>query len=190
MTTPPPTAVRLETRGFRPRGFRLELGFAADRAEELAEWCATSIPWEKRRRGRSAPAQFYSSDEGNVPAWASELGARMLRLGIFPELPNHVMVLKYRRGAGMHPHVDFPAYGPIVAGLTLGSSRVLKLRRRWSRTRALLMPGDLYVLAEDARYRWKHGIDETTRDAFRGRGVERNDGFSVTWRLRPSKPLV
>src|SRR5262249_61632672 len=79
--------------------------------------------------------------------------------------------------------------GPIVAGLTLTSSRTFHLTRTRARTgprlEALLLPGDLYVMTGAARYRWKHSIPATLEDEFRGETFPRTDGFSVTWRYAP-----
>lgn len=48
--------------------------------------------------------------------------------------------------------------------------------------RALLLPGDLYVLSGQMRWKWTHAVPYASVDHFKGRSYERSDGFSVTWR--------
>jgi alkylated DNA repair dioxygenase AlkB len=109
----------------------------------------------------------------------------MVAAELFPSPPDHVLLRRYERGVGTEPHIDREAYGPIVAGLTLGSSRIFHLTRGRSRLEALLLPGDLYVMTGAARYRWRHGIPARLEDEFGGVRFPRTGGFSVTWRYLP-----
>lgn len=162
-------------------------GFVSVEEQQAIEgWILTHFDWKKRRLGGLPPCEEYPND-APMPSWAEVLGRRMVALGIFPKTPDHVLVRRYERGLGVEPHVDRKAYGPIVAGLTLVSSRAFHLTRCGSipRLEALLMPGDLYIMTGPARYRWKHSIPSVLTDEFRGATLPRTDGFSVTWRYAP-----
>jgi hypothetical protein len=113
----------------------------------------------------------------------------MTALGIFQSRPDHVLLRRYEHGVGVEPHIDSAAYGPVVAGLTLGSSRAFQLTRRLkgSSLEAILFPGDLYVMSGPARYRWRHSIPARLEDTFRGVSFQRTGGFSVTWRFLPRR---
>jgi alkylated DNA repair dioxygenase AlkB len=46
----------------------------------------------------------------------------------------------------------------------------------------LLRPGDVLALSKEARYQWKHGIEETLIDTYNGEHIERATRISVTLR--------
>lgn len=178
---------RCRIQGKPPQGFRLIQAFVSKNEQETIEqWILRNFPWEKRRNGPLPPAEQYPYD-GSIPEWAIALGTRMVALGIFPTPPDHVLLRRYRCGVGVVPHVDREEYGPIVAGLTIASSRMMTLTpvRGKSRLDAMLLPGDLYVMTGEARHRWRHGIPARVEDEFRGQRYPRADGFSVTWRYLP-----
>ena len=185
--TPPDDGGRCLVVGRRPSGFRLIAAFIpVEEQQAIERWILTHFDWEKRRHGPLPPCEQYP-DDGPIPSWAEMLGGRMVTMGIFRSAPDHVLVRRYDRGRGVRPHIDKEAYGPVVAGLTLVSSRTFHLTRPgWrSRLEALLLPGDLYVMSGSARYRWKHSIPSVLDDEFRGVTLPRTGGFSVTWRYSP-----
>jgi alkylated DNA repair dioxygenase AlkB len=173
--------------GRRPPGFRVLQGFVqVEEQRAIERWILSNFDWEERRRGPLPPCEQYPGD-GPIPPWAGALGGRMVAMGIFPRPPDHVLLRRYDRGRGVRPHIDREAYGPMVAGLTLGSSRMFHLTCPGARSRleVLLFPGDLYVLTGAARYRWTHSIPAALEDEFRGAMFPRTGGFSVTWRYSP-----
>jgi alkylated DNA repair dioxygenase AlkB len=173
--------------GRRPPGFRVINGFVETEEQQAIErWIRSNFFWTRRRQGSLPPSEQYPND-APIPAWANALGARMTSLGIFQSQPDHVLLRRYELGVGVDPHIDRVAYGPVVAGLTLGSSRVFQLTRPLgsSRLEALLHPGDLYLITGAARYRWRHSIPTRLEDTFRGITFPRTGGFSVTWRHLP-----
>lgn len=175
--------------GRRPPGFRVINGFVeTEEQQEIERWIRGNFFWTRRRQGSLPPSEEYPYD-APIPAWADALGARMTALGIFRSRPDHVLLRRYEHGVGVDPHIDSAAYGPVVAGLTLGSSRVFQLTRRLggSRLEAMLLPGDLYVMSRTARYRWRHSIPARFEDTFRGVTFSRTGGFSVTWRYLPRR---
>jgi alkylated DNA repair dioxygenase AlkB len=158
---------------------------------DIERWIIDNFAWKQRKYGPLPPCEQYPHD-APIPAWAEALGRRMVAMGIFDRFPDHVLLRRYDRGVGARPHIDRQAYGPIVAGLTLTSSRTFRLTRPGSRSRleALLLPGDLYVMTGAARYRWQHSIPAVLDDEFAGLTVPRTDGFSVTWRYAPGTDQV
>lgn len=172
-----------------PAGFRVIHGFVeAQEQQEIEHWIRGNFCWTRRRQGNLPPSEEYPYD-APIPAWADALGLRMTGLGIFQSRPDHVLLRRYEHGVGVEPHIDSAAYGPVVAGLTLGSSRAFQLTRRprGSRLEAMLFPGDLYVMRGAARSRWKHSIPARLEDTFRGVTFPRTGGFSVTWRYLPRR---
>jgi alkylated DNA repair dioxygenase AlkB len=181
-------AGRSRVTGRRPSGFRLVEGFVdPDRQAEIVDWIDANVCWSKRRQGPLPSSEEYPFDRP-IPAWAAELGERLVDAGWFAEPPGHVLLRLYELGRGVTPHIDRTMYGPVVAGLTLASSRVMQLTRpgRRSRLEALLLPGDLYLLTGPARYRWHHSIPWRAIDELDGTAYERTEGFSVTFRAAPA----
>ncbi|KAG8761829.1 hypothetical protein FRC12_009309 [Ceratobasidium sp. 428] len=68
------------------------------------------------------------------------------------------------------PHVDnIEASGNMIAGVSLGDTRVLRMSRDEETFDVLLESGSVYVQRDDIRYRWKHEIPNNT--TFQGRVV-------------------
>jgi alkylated DNA repair dioxygenase AlkB len=178
---------RIEVVGERPRGFGLipEFVSACEQAR-ISAWLDTQVTWCWRGLSEKPPAQGFPNKAADTPDWARLLGEKLHKAGIFQKPPNHVYVIRYKTGTGMYPHIDKEEFGDTVAGLTLGSTRILELEpaKARGRMRVLLLPGDLYLLSNEARYKWKHSVPATLSDEFRGRSYQRTDGFSVSWRLR------
>jgi alkylated DNA repair dioxygenase AlkB len=197
---------RIEAAARMPRGFYLLTNFAAPaEQEEITAWVAAHVSWScgtscgnrletyveaqesvSSLRSPSAPASARP-----LPGWGVALGRRMLEAGIFDEAPNYLHLIDYKPGGGIPPHVDREELGEVVAGLTLGSSRVFEFRREEDgdpEVRVLLCPGDLYVLSGAARHRWKHSVPFTTADQHRGKVYPRSRCLSASWRRFPHGP--
>ena len=87
---------------------------------------------------------------------------------------------EYRPGQGISPHRDYAPFGRTVVPLSLLSPCVMDLRhpKTGRRERLLLEPRSLLVLADEARYRWEHGIAPRKGDAWHGLPVERSRRLS------------
>lgn len=82
--------------------------------------------------------------------------------------PNHCLVNEYLPGQGILPHEDGPAYHPVVATVSLGSSAVLDLYLKGntekSQSRALQERRSLLITTGEMYYGWLHGIAELEID--------------------------
>jgi 2-oxoglutarate-Fe(II)-dependent oxygenase superfamily protein len=180
---------RIEISGEAPRGFCLFPDFiSALQQVEIMCWIRNNLDWSGFKDSVGNPAAVFletQSSDNRFPAWGKALAGTLTDREIFGEPPDHMNVIRYDLGKGITSHIDRRGnFGNVIAGLTLGSSRLLELTREESsdRVRILLLPGDLYVLKGPARHAWKHGIPAQVRDEFRGRIYERTPGISVTWR--------
>jgi alkylated DNA repair protein alkB homolog 6 len=107
--------------------------------------------------------------------------------------PNHVLVNEYVPGQGIMPHEDGPAYHPVTATVSLGSSIVLDIyskprpggddseREHW---RVLQEPGSLLVTTGECYTNTLHGIAELEVDEVLGQGTVAN------WDLLGCKELL
>ncbi len=68
------------------------------------------------------------------------------------------IVTRYPTGAGIGAHTDAPAFGPIIAGVSLGSACEMHFARGAVKTRWVLEPRSLYLLTGESRSAWTHQI--------------------------------
>ena len=107
----------------------------------------------------------------------------MAEAGIFDDVPDYLHLIHYKAGSGIPSHVDREIFQEVGVGLTLQSSRVMEFTRpKRPLARVLLLPGALYVMSGEARYKWQHGVPFEPVDRFQGRDFARTDGMSASWR--------
>ncbi|KAI0092122.1 hypothetical protein BDY19DRAFT_579727 [Irpex rosettiformis] len=134
-----------------------------------------------------------------------------------PARARQVIVNFYKPGEGITPHVDLlDRFGDGIIGVSLGSGCVMQFvkvdadsttegvnldRPTCNKSRAwdvFLPHGSVYVMSDEARYEWTHGIDGRREDwvgervnADIGRWVMRSIRVSVTFRwLLPGSDIV
>lgn len=173
-------------------GLRLKPAWiSAERERDLLA-AIDALPWDdglRRRvqhhgyryayRGRKVEA---AEPLGPLPAWAAELAARLHAEAVFTCPPDQVIVNEYLPGQGISAHIDcVPCFGPVVASLSLGSGATMALSHpdTGSRADVWLAPRTLLILADDARYRWRHAIPARRSDPDRG---PRGRRLSLTFR--------
>jgi hypothetical protein len=178
---------RIEAAGRVPRGLRLLPNFLPEAGQdEIAAWIVAHVSWSCSGYCGNRRETFMPGHKP-LPGWGEALGRRMAGDGFFEAVPDHLHLIEYRAGGGFPFHRDCDEIGAVIAGLTLGSSRVIEFRRAEgpATVRVLLRPGDLYVMSGEARRDWQHSIPFTEADEFRGELYPRTTGISVTWRLMP-----
>jgi hypothetical protein len=109
---------------------------------------------------------------------ATPIVDRFKELEIFTDTPhrepNHVLINEYKNGEGIMMHEDGPAYAPVVATVSLGSTICLDMASRqvegrdWTKytlpTRILQEPRSLLVTRGCAYTDLLHGISDTDVD--------------------------
>lgn len=164
-------------------------------ADEQAHLLAAvdSQPWQsdlRRRvqhygyrydyRARSVKPDMYL---GPLPPWALALAQRLYSARIFSTPPDQLIVNEYEPGQGIAPHIDcVSCFGPVVASVSLGSTCIMELARDEESLALLLHPGSLLILAEDARFHWRHGIRARRSDLHAGLRWVRSRRISLTFR--------
>jgi hypothetical protein len=136
-----------------------------------------------------------------------------------PARARQVIINFYSPGEGITPHVDLlDRFGDGIIGVSLGSGCVMRFAKSNSESGALpnkvnsdrphcngspawdvfLPHGSVYVISEEARYEWTHGIEGRTEDWVQervhseaGRWVMRSIRVSITFRwLLPGADIV
>jgi DNA oxidative demethylase len=102
--------------------------------------------------------------------------------GLNPSSLEEVLVTKYSPGAGIGWHKDAPVFGSPVIGISIGSSCIMKFRRRkisvsppsYEVYSLVLTPRSLYILDSEARSHWEHHIPPAKQQQLR---------YSITFRV-------
>lgn len=123
---------------------------------------------------------------GRLPPWLQFLGKKLCAVGIFPQPPDQAIVNEYVPGQGIAMHVDRRCFGPVVATISLGDAWHMDLRTFGKKPaqveHILLRTGSVLALAEDARYRWMHGIAPRKKERDSNGWRRRERRVSVTFR--------
>jgi len=154
-------------------------------------------PWQDVSGQRRMQFYGYKYDylsrsikrSGQLPAWARRLATRIHEDGLMPRTPPQLAVNEYEPGQGIFTHVDAEIFDDVVV-ISLGSPCVMDFMDSQSDDSAqlLLEPRSALVLADEARYRWKHGIAARSADEWEGRTIQRGRRVSLTFRNVLSAP--
>lgn len=103
------------------------------------------------------------------------------------EIPMEQLIInQYLPGQGINFHTDHEKYfGPTILCLTIGSGTNIEFEHK-DKTQSYNLyvePGSLYIMTEDARYKWQHGIEQKIYD-FDNNNVKkkREIRYSITFR--------
>ncbi len=129
-----------------------------------------SFGWRYDFKGQS----FRETEQ--IPGWLQPLRERAAEFaGLAPELLIHALLIRYDPGAGIGWHKDRPVFEQVV-GISLGAATEMSFRQRtgsrqFRRVKLPLQPRSAYLLSEEVRHGWEHGI--AAHDLLR---------FSITFR--------
>jgi alkylated DNA repair dioxygenase AlkB len=146
-------------------------------AETLFETIVEHAPWEHRT------VRMYDRmvDEPRLTAWYGQALADANAPSIFHDMLaalsrryergfDSVGAALYRDGrdsvAWHGDRVDPNLVEPVVAIVSLGSARTLRMRARWRRGDTIpfpLLPGDLFVMGGTTQADWQHAVPKVAR---------------------------
>ncbi|UQA55397.1 alpha-ketoglutarate-dependent dioxygenase AlkB [Polyangium aurulentum] len=167
-----------------PEGFSYHPDVLDNAEEESLLALARTLPLEEMRfhgfvaRRRTAHFGWVYSFDGvqlepgpPIPAPLVGLRDRVARLaGQDPALFEEALVTEYPPGATIGWHRDARPFGPVVLGVSLGSTCRFRLRPRGASAREAftqeLAPRSAYVIAGPARTEWEHQIPPVKETRF------------------------
>lgn len=130
-----------------------------------------------------ARAVDFSMYLGELPEWAKKLAHRLYEESLVPNLPDQAIVNEYEPGQGISKHVDCkPCFTDGIASLSLGSGCVIDFTKGQEKESLFLEPRSLFIITEEARYKWAHAISSRKTDLWEGKKLERNLRISITFR--------
>jgi alkylated DNA repair dioxygenase AlkB len=102
-----------------------------------------------------------------IPDFLQTVRSRVASLAGLPaEALAQALIARYPAGAGIGWHRDAPMFGPTVAGVSLLSECLMRLRPPGRGRRPLFLPlaaRSAYVLSGAARAQWQHSIPPVER---------------------------
>jgi alkylated DNA repair dioxygenase AlkB len=144
--------------------------------------------WQRRRQVYGIAYGSSAKEPTPFPPWLARLADRIARDGWFDDAIANAVINEYMPGQGIGAHRDYPAFGPTVVAVSLGSACLRELHPPLDgaekRTKHLLdvQPRSLWVLGGEARSAWRHGIAARQADVIHGTKRPRARRISVTFR--------
>jgi len=113
-----------------------------------------------------------------MPAQIYQLSQEITEQNILLEQPDQVIINEYIPGEGIKPHKDRNYYENQICGVNLGSDCIMRfINEKEMQTIDLEVPRrSLYLMQDDARKKWSHGIPPRKKDNINGNIYHRQRG--------------
>lgn len=125
-----------------------------------------------------------------MPPLIEQLSQKIVAQGIVLIQPDQVIINEYVPGEGIKPHKDRAYYENQICGVNLGSSCIMRFIRgaNLEVIDVEIPRRSLYVMQDDARKKWKHGIPPRKKDVVQGHVQHRERRVSITYRkVKPNR---
>ena len=127
-----------------------------------------------------------NTDVQEVPSWLSDIYETAVAQNLVPKISKdkmQIIINEYMPGQGIGYHIDDPKiFGKTIVALTLGSGCELSFTNKINTINKYVDQKSLYVMKNDARYVWQHGIIKRKSDVVNGKKILRGVRISVTFR--------
>lgn len=110
-----------------------------------------------------------------------------LELGIIDSkyVFNQCIVNKYLQNQGISQHIDVLAYGEVIGCFTIGHGASMTFTKDFEKEEVHVEENSLYIMSDESRYKWKHGMCVRKYDNVDGIKIERGERISITFRMVP-----
>ena len=176
-------------------GFLLELDYVMPDEERELIAQVDAQPWQSDFRRRIQQYGLGYSSGGPAPVWLRDFPSWLMPLAervsrdAFDRAAENCVINEYIPPLGIAPHRDYPAFGPVVACVSLGSDIVMDLispdRKR--RVPVHVPARSFWKMGGAARSRWLHGIAPRLSDLIGGERHPRGRRISITFRTANTK---
>lgn len=121
-----------------------------------------------------------------IPKYLDQLINQMMSDKIIDQKPDQIIINEYKPGEGLKPHFDRKDYYQnVIIGLSLGSGTIMEFYKNKpipEKKKIYIPSRSLYIIKDDARYVWKHGIPPRKYDEVNGKKIPRETRISITFR--------
>ena len=125
-----------------------------------------------------------------IPPAIYSLSEKIVEQKVLESQPDQVIINEYAPGQGIRPHKDRNYFDNQICGINLGSGCVMRFIK--------ISGGDvvdveiprrsLYVMQDEARYKYNHAIPPRKKDKVDGNVLHRERRLSITYRkVMPKK---
>lgn len=125
-----------------------------------------------------------------IPPAISEVARKIFTEKNLEHAPDQVIINEYQPGEGIRPHKDRNYYENQICGLNLASGCIMRFTKvKDGEVVDIEIPArSLYIMQDDARKKWNHGIPPRKKDLINGVIRHRGRRLSITYRkVKPSK---
>lgn len=126
-----------------------------------------------------------------MPPFIYQLSENLVAQNIVSLQPDQVIINEYAPGEGLRPHKDRNYFENQICGVNLGSGCVMRYIKIGSKDVVdVEMPRRaVYVMQDDARYKWHHSMPPRKKDVVDGTVKHRDRRLSITYRKVISKKV-
>ena len=127
-----------------------------------------------------------------MPPLIKQLSEEIVDRNILVTQPDQVIINEYLPGQGIRPHKDRNYFENQICGINLGSGCILRFIKGKDVVDIEVPRRSLYVMQDEVRYKWKHGIPPRKKDIIEGTVQHRERRWSITYRkvkMNKVKPI-
>lgn len=118
-----------------------------------------------------------------IPDFLEKIIDQLKKDGLIDERPDQIIINEYLPGQGLKPHFDRKDYFKnLIIGISLASGTMMEFYKDRDKKKIYIPARSLYVIKDDARYKWKHGIPPRKSDEINGKIIPRQRRVSITFR--------
>ena len=117
-----------------------------------------------------------------MPPLMLKLSTDIVERNILLMQPDQVIINEYLPGEGIKPHKDRNYFENQICGINLGSGCVIKFIKGADVIDVEVTRRSLYMIQDEARYKWTHGIPPRKKDVINGNIQHRERRLSITYR--------
>ena len=119
-----------------------------------------------------------------MPPLIAELSQKIVEHKILLQQPDQVIINEYVPGKGIKPHKDRNYFENQICGVNLGSGCIMRfIKTNGGEVIDIEIPRrSLYVMQDEARYKWQHAIPPRKKDKVDGDIKHRERRVSITYR--------
>ena len=119
-----------------------------------------------------------------MPPLIHALSQKIVEDKILEKQPDQVIINEYVPGQGIRPHKDRNYFDNQICGVNLGSGCIMRFIKGSSKdvVDVEIPRRSLYVMQDEARYKWQHAIPPRKKDLVDGNIQHRERRISITYR--------
>lgn len=119
-----------------------------------------------------------------MPPLIYKLSQRLVEQQVVSIQSDQVIINEYAPGEGLRPHKDRNYFENQICGVNLGSGCIMRfIKISGKNVVDVEMPRrSVYVMQDDARYKWNHSVPPRKKDVVDGAVKHRERRLSITYR--------